>query len=121
VTATNVAWQTHKGITYVPSPVACDGRLYVINDEGIAGCYDAASGNEIWHKRLKGPFTASPIIAGGKLFATNEAGTTHVLSAGPNYELIAANDLGAGVMATPAICGGQIFIRTADRLYCISE
>jgi hypothetical protein len=119
VTATHVAWQAHKGVTYVPSPVCYEGRLFVINEEGVATCYDAASGNALWHKRLPGPFTASPIIAGGKLYITNEAGATFVLAAGPNYEILATNDLGSPVMATPAICGEQIFIRTADRLICI--
>jgi outer membrane protein assembly factor BamB len=119
VTATHVAWQAHKAITYVPSPVFFDGRLYVVNDQGVATCYDAVSGNELWHNRLMGPFTASPIVAGGKLFVTNEAGTTFVLTAGPQYDLIATNDLASPVMATPAICGGKIYIRTADRLYCI--
>jgi outer membrane protein assembly factor BamB len=119
VTATNVAWQTHNGVTYVPSPVCHDGRLYVINETGVATCFDAASGSELWHKRLSGPFTASPIIAGGKLFITNEAGATFILAAGEKYELLATNDLASPVMATPAICGRQIFLRTADKLYCI--
>jgi outer membrane protein assembly factor BamB len=119
VTATHVAWQAHKGVTYVPSPVCYDGRLYVINEDGVATCFDAASGKELWHKRTNGPFTASPIIAGGKLFITSEAGATFVLTAGPQYELLATNEIGSPVMATPAICGGQIFMRTADQLYCI--
>jgi outer membrane protein assembly factor BamB len=119
VTATNVVWQTHKSVTYVPSPVCFEGRLFVVNEDGIATCYDAASGNELWHKRLQGPFTASPIVAGGKLFVTNESGTTFVLTAGPQYELLATNDLASPVMATPAFCGGQIFIRSADKLFCI--
>jgi outer membrane protein assembly factor BamB len=119
VTASNIAWQTHKGVTYVPSPLFHDRRLFVIDDEGMAACYDAASGDEVWRKRLSGSFTASPVIAGDKLFITNEAGTTFVLATGPKYEILAANELGSGGMATPAICGGQIFIRTADQLFCI--
>jgi outer membrane protein assembly factor BamB len=119
VTESRIAWQTHKGVTYVPSPIFYDGRLFVINDEGTAACYNAATGGEVWRKRIDGSFTASPVIVGGKLFMTNEAGTTFVLAAGPKYELLAANDLGSGGMATPAICGGQIFIRTADQLFCI--
>jgi outer membrane protein assembly factor BamB len=119
VTASHVAWQTHRGVTYVPSPVCSDGRLFVISDEGMAACFDAATGEEIWRKRLEGPFTASPVIAGEKLFITNEAGKTFVLAARPKYELLATNDLESGGMATPAICGSEIFIRTADRLFCI--
>jgi outer membrane protein assembly factor BamB len=119
VTDSHIAWQTHKGVTYVPSPVFYDGRLFVINDEGMAACYDAATGVEVWRKRLEGSFTASPVVAGGKLYITNEAGTTFVIAAGPKYELLASNDLGSGGMATPAICGGQVFVRTADSLYCI--
>jgi outer membrane protein assembly factor BamB len=61
------------------------------------------------------------VVAGDKIFVTSEAGVTFVFKAGPEYEAIASNDLGSNVFASPVICGGQIFLRAADGLYCIAE
>jgi outer membrane protein assembly factor BamB len=121
VTKSHVAWRTGQGVTYVPSPLYHDGRLYVINDTGVATCFEAATGKQVWQERLAGSFSASPVLAGGLLFATNEAGKTYVLKAGPKYELVAVNDLEDGGFASPAICGGRVFLRTNSKLYCIGK
>ena len=115
----HVAWRGSKGVTYVPSPIYHDGYLYIVNDRGIASCIDAASGKAEWTKRLGGEFSASPVLAGENLFAVSEAGTTYVFRASPQYELVAENQLGDGSLASPAICGGQIFLRTDGELCCI--
>jgi outer membrane protein assembly factor BamB len=119
VTQTHVAWRTTRGVTYVPSPLYHGGRLYVVADGGVATCFEAATGKQVWQERLAGAFSSSPVLAGGRLYATNESGKTFVLKAGPKFELLATNDLGEGVLSTPAICGGQIFLRTERHLYCI--
>ena len=74
----------------------------------------------MWQDRLPGAFTASPVLAGGLLYVANEAGKTYVLRAGPAFEVVATNDLGDGVLATPAVSRGQLFIRTSRHLYCIA-
>lgn len=119
VTDTHVAWRTNKGVTYVPSPLYYDGYLYVVTDNGIAYCYDAASGAVQWQERLPGKYSASPVVADGKLFVTSEQGHVSVLKAAPSYQLLAENDMASDGHATPAICGGNLYIRTADALYCI--
>ena len=119
VTDSHVVWRTKKDVTYVPSPVYHDGHLYTVNDGGVATCIDAASGKQLWQKRLGGAFSASPVLAGGHFYATNESGRTFVFKAGPKFEAVAENDLGDGGFASPVICGGRIFIRTDDFLYCI--
>jgi outer membrane protein assembly factor BamB len=119
VTGSHIVWKKTKGVTYVPSPLFDGSLLYVVNDQGIATCYQARDGEKLWQKRLKGDFSASPVLVGDKLFATNERGVTFVLRAGPEYEVLAKNDLGSGGFASPVVCGNRLLLRTADSLVCI--
>jgi outer membrane protein assembly factor BamB len=121
VTKSHVAWRTTRGVTYVPSPLYHAGRLYVVTDDGTVTCFEAATGKKLWQERLPGAFTASPVFAGSSLYATNEAGKTFVLKAGPTFELVATNDLGEATLATPAVCGGGLFVRTDRHLYCLNH
>jgi outer membrane protein assembly factor BamB len=121
VTRTHLLWKTNKGVTYVPSPLYHEGRLYVINDGGVATCFEGKTGKEHWQDRLPGAFSSSPVLVGDLLYATSEAGKTFVLKAGPKFELVATNDLADGGFATPAVCGGRIFLRTNQYLYCIGN
>lgn len=119
VTKSHVAWRSKKGVTYVPSPLYHDGRLYVVNDGGVATCFYASTGEEVWSERLEGAFTSSPVLVGDLLYVTNEQGKTYVLKAGPKFERMAGIDLGEGVLSTPAVAGGRIYLRTTETLYCI--
>ena len=119
VTKSHVAWRSTSGVAYVPSPVYHEGRLYVVSDGGVATCFDPASGKQAWQGRLRGAFTSSPVLVGDRLYVSNEAGQTFVLKTGPKFEVLATNDLAEATYATPAICGGQVFLRTDGHLYCI--
>ena len=119
VTDSHIVWQTTKGVTYVPSPLYHNRRLFVVNDEGIASCFDAASGEVRKTRRLDGNFSASPILGGGHLYIPDEDGTTFVLTADDSLDLVARNELGGGGFASLAIGSGQIYIRTLRDLYCI--
>jgi outer membrane protein assembly factor BamB len=121
VSDSHIVWRTHKANAYVPSPVYHDGRLYVVSDQGIATCYRASDGEQLWQHRLSGAFSASPVIAGGNIYAANEEGSVFILKDGDNFEQLAKIDMGEGMMATPAICGGRIYLRTAGNLYCIGN
>ena len=103
----------------MPSPVYHDGRLYVVSDQGVATCYDAADGRELWTHRLGGGFSASPVIAGDAVYAASEQGTVFVFKTGDQYEEIAQIDMGERIMASPSICGGKVFLRTEGNLYAI--
>ena len=123
------AWE--KGLrVYVPSLLARDGYLYAVLDAGVAMCLKSDTGDEAWTHRLGGSFSSSPVLVGDKVFATSEKGKTFVFKANPEkFELVAENHLGDEVMASPAICGGQIFLRVADTkngvrsetLYCVGR
>ncbi len=121
VTKTHVVWRTGKGVTYVPSPLYHDGRLYVVNDGGVATCFEGKTGKQVWSGRLGGGFSSSPVLVGGLLYASNEAGRTFVLKTGRTFEVVARNDLDGRILATPAVCGGRIFLRTDNSLYCLGK
>ncbi len=121
VSSSHVIWRGRKVVTYVPSPVYHEGRLYVVNDSGITACFDGESGDVLWRKRLGGSFSASPTLVNGKLVAANESGTTFVIGTEPQYKLLAQNELGDGCFASPAICGGRVYLRSTDTLFCIGE
>lgn len=124
-----VAWEIGKRI-YVPSMVIHDGYLYVTYDDGIAACINAATGEEVWKKRLGGTFSSSPVLVGTLVYTTNEDGETFIFRATPDgYQAAGMNKLGQSVFATPAIVDGKIYLRVAkmegDRrqeyLVCVSE
>lgn len=119
VSATHVVWSAEKAVSYVPSMIVNDGRLFVVNDSGIATCYIAATGEVVWQKRLGGNFSASPVLAGGNLFVPDEDGKLVIIKAADAFERVGTNDLGDGGFATPVVAGGRIYLRTLHHLYCI--
>jgi outer membrane protein assembly factor BamB len=122
VTKTNLVWTTEQGPD-VPTP-ATDGKyIFILNDRGILWCRDAKSGTEIWgNQRVRpGTYSASPVIADGKLYVTSEDGITTVLQAGPEFKVLAENELPEYTLSSAAISDGQIFIRTQSFLYCIGK
>lgn len=125
VSATHVAWKYDKaGGPDVPTPT-CDGKyFYLCDDKGLVTCIDPKNGERVWgpQRTASGTVSASPVIADGKLFVTNELGVTTVLATGAEPREIAVNDLkDEYTISTPAICDGEIFIRTSSALVCIGE
>jgi outer membrane protein assembly factor BamB len=120
-----VAWYNRiAGGTYLPTPVLYDDGLYVLADNGIFAKYDAATGERLYrsriHQRARN-FTASPWAYDGKIFVLNEEGETFVIKAGAEFELLGSNSLDEFSMATPAISGDRLLIRTQSKLYSIRE
>jgi outer membrane protein assembly factor BamB len=124
-----VVWRNNQK-SYVPSLLLHEGYVYQISDDGRAFCWKADTGEEQWRSRLGGNYSASPILAGEAIYVPSEAGETVVFRATPErFELLEKNRLGDAGFASPVICGGQIFLRTADGrgrnrqeyLYCIGE
>jgi outer membrane protein assembly factor BamB len=120
-----VVWSQTRGNSYTPSPVLHDNKLYVLTDTGLVSCYDAPTGAPYYHQvRLPKTysFKASPVGAAGRLYLASENDDVIVLRMGEKYEVLATNTMPDQVfIATPAIAGGQIFLRSQNRLYCISE
>ena len=121
VTETHGVWSLALGGPHVPTPMYHAGRLFMVNDMGIASCRDAETGNLIWQERMSGQFSTSILSAQDKLLVTSEAGTTHIIKAADKFEEIAVNELNEKVLATPAIVRGRIYFRTPDHLICIGN
>ena len=98
--------------------------LYTLYDRGFLTCHDAQTGEEIYGKQRFSPpgsFTASPWAFGGHLFFLSEDGLTYVVKAGPEFEIVERNNLDELCIASPAIVGDKLLIRTASKLYCLTE
>jgi outer membrane protein assembly factor BamB len=121
VTKTHIVWRSREGVSYVPSPLYHDGRLYIVNDNGLASCFEAETGKQLWQERLGGNFSSSPVLVGNHMYVGNEAGKVSVFKVAPRFELIGSSTLGEGIMATPAVCDGRIFLRTEGHLFCLGK
>ena len=119
VTDTHVAWRTNRGAAYVPSPIIVGPYLLVVADSGIASCFDARTGKRHWMERLPGGHSPSTVSADGLVYFTSDRGVTTIVRPGKTFNLIAQNELGEQISASPAISQGQFFLRTHQHLYCI--
>jgi outer membrane protein assembly factor BamB len=126
VTDTHVVWSTPKGSPFVPSGLVHGDLLYLVNDmQSILTVYHARTGELAYQGRLGQPqregFSASPVAVGNKIFLTNDNGQTFVVEAGPEFKLLHVNDLGAQVIASPALVDGVWYWRTERELVAISN
>ena len=109
-----VVWENNQRV-YVPSLLIRDGYLFGVLDAGIAMCWEAATGEEMWKERLGGNFSASPVLVGDTIFATNETGETHLFKANPkSFVSVGKNKLGDECFATPTFSRNAIFLRIAN-------
>jgi outer membrane protein assembly factor BamB len=118
-----ISWSNRRGI-YMQTPLVLDGLLYACSDGGVLGCYDAFSGDEVYRERLgdgQGGFSGSAVAAGGRLYFSGEAGDVLVVRAGREFELLATNPVGDTLMATPALAGDVLLLRTRHHLLAIGE
>lgn len=121
VTATHVEWQAPSGASYVPSILYYEGLLYMTNEVGVVTCADARNGETVWRHRLGGVFFASPVAGDGKVYLVSETGETFVLRAGRTPEVLARNDLGERLIASPAISHGRLFLRSDRTLFAVGK
>ncbi|HLY20716.1 MAG TPA: PQQ-binding-like beta-propeller repeat protein [Bryobacteraceae bacterium] len=118
-----IAWSTKRGGVYLPSPLAYGEHLYTVSNNGILNVYEAKTGKKVYQQRVGegGSFVASPVLAGGKLYISSEDGDVYVVKAGAQYELLAKNPIGEPILATPALAGDLLLVRSARHLYAIGE
>jgi len=115
------AWENRKDFPYISSPLARGEHIYFVNDTGIAGCYNARSGERVWFERIADSFYASPLLIDGKIYVITAAGDVFVLAAEPTFRQLARNALGEVVRATPAVADGKLYIRGERHLFCIGK
>jgi outer membrane protein assembly factor BamB len=123
VNATSIVWSEHKGTPGVPSPLYYQGRLYTFLNGGIVYCRAADSGKLLYSGRLGAPgdYYSSPVAADGKVYIASSEGQVVVLGAGEDLKILANNKLDGGIMATPALVDGKIYVRTDTRLYAFGN
>jgi outer membrane protein assembly factor BamB len=121
VTKTHVAWTLRRAAPLTPSPLLVDEEIYVVNDGGIASCLDAKTGETYWQQRLGGEYSASPVFADGRIYFLNEEGVSTAIAPGRVFRRLATSTLDGGALASMAVSGGSIFIRTDTHLYRIGK
>jgi outer membrane protein assembly factor BamB len=121
VTDSHVAWTYRGQIPANASPVLIGDRIYCVSDRGVVSCINALDGSEVWKKRAGSGYSASPVVADGKIYLWSEEGEVHVLAPGDEYQVLATNKMEGRLMASPAILGREIYLRTDTHLYRIEK
>ena len=122
VTDSHVIWKEKRGMPARCSPLLVDDLLYLVNREGIMTCLEAVSGEVVWKQRLDGRFSATPLYACGRIYLFNENARCLILRPGRKFKVIANSSLAEQeLMASPAVDGNAIYVRTASYLYKIES
>jgi outer membrane protein assembly factor BamB len=116
VTKSALVWRAVRGGPHVPSPILVNGRLYTANDTGIVTCLHAATGELLYQERIDDRFSASPIASGDRIYVSGESGVTYILKASEDFEVLAKNDLSSPILASPAVVGNDLILRTQEEL-----
>lgn len=123
VTGTHRIWKRDDVGTFVPTPVAYDGKVYVVGDKGQVSCLDPATGKTLWSAAFpkhRAKFYGSPTIAGGRLYAPREDGSVFVASVADGFQLLAENEMGESIIASPVAVSNRLLIRGIENLFCVA-
>lgn len=121
VTDSHVVWRIKDAAPLNPSPLLAGDELYFVSDKGVASCVDAKTGKLHWRERLEGDHTASPLFADGRVYFLNETGVSTVVAASPKFERLAVNTLPGRTLASLAVAGRALYLRTDGALYRIEK
>ncbi|HLH54261.1 MAG TPA: PQQ-binding-like beta-propeller repeat protein [Verrucomicrobiae bacterium] len=119
VTDSHVSWKFDSVVPRTASPILIDGLLYMVSDDGAVTCLEENTGKQVWRSRIGGTYAASPIYADGRIYFFSQQGKTTVVKPGRSFEALATNSLSTGFMASPAVSGHALFLRTKTDLYRI--
>ena len=126
VTSKHRLWHHPRTKQRIGSGVIHDGHIYILNDPGVAECFELTTGDRVWEERLKGPAAnsvnwSSLVLSGDRLYAVNQGGDAFVFRASPKFEVMSTNTLAEPTIASMAVSDGEIFIRTHAALWCIAS
>jgi outer membrane protein assembly factor BamB len=119
--ADDIAWKVTKNVPTRSSVLLVDDLLYMIDEGGMASCVEARTGKEVWKERIKGNYSASPLYADGRIYFFSEQGKTAVVQPGRQFKLLAENELGDGFMASAAVSGKALILRSKTHLYRVEK
>jgi outer membrane protein assembly factor BamB len=117
--ASRIAWRSNRSVPNKPSVTLVGDLLFTVDDSGIASCLMAATGEEVWRERAGGNYSASPLYADGRVYVFNEEGKAVVFAAAREFRKLSENTLADGFMASPAVHGDALILRTKSALYRI--
>jgi outer membrane protein assembly factor BamB len=117
----HIVWRAKSGVAKTASPLLIDDLIYMISDDGVVNCIDATNGQRVWQRRIGGRFAASPIYGDGHIYFCDQDGKTTVLKPGREFEALASNTLDDGSLASPAVDGKALYLRTKTHLYRIES
>lgn len=120
-TASHVVWRQHTAVPDQSTPIVVGARLYTVSSSGIASCLDTATGETIWKERISSDVAASPLAAEGRIYFCDAKGKTTVIAPGDTFQVLAQNSLSDGCMASPAVVGKALILRTKSSLYRIEN
>jgi len=120
-TELQVVWRAKRNVPKKPSLLLVSDLLFGIDDNGVATCWEAKTGHPLWNERIGGNYSAAPLAAEGRLYFFSEEGKTTVVASEREFKKLAENQLGDGFMASPAVSGKALFLRTRTELYRIEE
>jgi outer membrane protein assembly factor BamB len=123
VAQSNVAWSSRRGVPSLSSPIIIDDLLFMVTDDGgIVTCLDALIGKQVWRQRLGGNHWGSPVYADGNIYFTSKEGKVTVLTASKSHpKVLATNQLNAEFIASPAVAGDSLVLRSTTHLYCLAN
>ncbi len=116
-----VVWKSKRATPKKPALTLVGDLLFGVEDGGVATCWEAGTGEVVWNERLGGNYSASPLAAEGRLYCFSEEGKTVVVAAERNFRRLAENELEDGFMASPAVAGKSLIVRTKSALYRIGK
>jgi outer membrane protein assembly factor BamB len=122
VSTTHRVWKREDTGTFVPTPAAYQGHVYLVRDRGEVECIDPATGKTLWSDALpksSSSYYSSPALADGKIYAAREDGVVFVASVDGKFELLAENKLGEKVIASPVAVSNRLFFRGDQHLFCV--
>ena len=119
--ASAVVWLAARAAPSQTSGTVDNGLLFMVNEGGIASCFQTANGAEVWRERIGGDYSASVLYGDGRIYCFSHAGKIIVLKAGREFESLATNQLANGFMASPAVSGRALYLRTKTDLYRIED
>jgi len=123
ISESHVAWQLHRSIPEIPSPLLYRDRLYLVRNGGILAAVNARDGSLLYNERLGAPglYSASPVIANEHLYLVSNRGMVSVVKTGDDFQRVSQHDLGEEVMVTPGLDASTIYIRGAKRLFAFRD
>ena len=116
-----IAWKVRRNVPTRSSVLLVDDLIYMVDDGGIASCVEAKTGKDVWRERIGGNYSAAPLFADGRIYFFSEDGKTTAVAPGREFKKLGEGKLEAGFMASPAVSGSALILRTKTHLYRVEQ